>query len=102
MRGDWNEPIEVELGQIGYYRLIANTEQAAETLVHRWPVDRGRAYNKAVRVCLQVLDNNGDPSEAREAFLDAAKEAEVGTRRYIPYAVKRPGKEVLFGKWRSQ
>lgn len=35
MRGDWNEPIEVELGQIGYYRLIANTEQAAETLVHR-------------------------------------------------------------------
>ena len=58
--------------------------------MHRWPVDRGRAYNKALRVCLQVLDDNGDPSEAREAFLDAAKEADVSTRRSLRYSVKRP------------
>lgn len=101
MRGDWNEPVEIELGQIGFYRVIANTEQAAETLLNRWPVDKGRAYNRAKRICLDVLMDNEDPLEARKAFLAAADEIGLSTRKSQRYAVKGQGKHYSFGRRRA-
>ena len=80
MRGEWSKPVEVELGSIGAYRVIGDTAQAAEALLYRWPVHKGKAYSAAKRVCLTVLEGAGQPDEAREAFLNAAEEAAVSVR----------------------
>ncbi|KAB1087875.1 DUF982 domain-containing protein [Neorhizobium galegae] len=83
MRGVWSEPVEIELGSIGSYRVISDTEQAAEALLFRWPVDKGKAFTSAKRVCLAVLEGENETFEdARNAFLAAAEEADVSVRQW--------------------
>lgn len=82
MHGAWSEPIEVELGAIGSYKVISNTEQAARALLYEWPAGHGAAYSNAKRVCLAVLEGEQEPDQAREAFLAAAAEANVSTREW--------------------
>lgn len=82
MRGDWSQPVEAELGGIGSYRVISDTEQAAEALLYRWPIHKGKAYSAAKRVCLNVLEGEGEPHEARDAFLAAAAEADISVREW--------------------
>lgn len=82
MRGEWSQPVEVELGSIGAYRVVGDTAQAAEALLYRWPVHKGKAYTAAKRICLTVLEGEGAPDDAREAFLSAAKEAAVTVREW--------------------
>lgn len=83
----WNERLEVELGHTGSYRVVGDTAAAAEALLYWWPTDRGRAYSHAKRVCLSVLNDEMDSSEAKSAFIAAAQEADVSIRqwqRHIP------------------
>lgn len=102
MRGAWSEPIEVELGAIGSYKVISDVEQAAHALLYEWPVDQGAAYTQAKQACLAVLEGEQEPDMAKEAFLAAAVEADVSIRpwqRNIP-----EGKSVgaRFGKRRRK
>lgn len=76
----WSKPVTFEEDSRGGYRTIVTTKEAARVLLTNWPVDRGRRYRKARQICLDVLEGKTVPSEARKAFLEAAKEADVFIR----------------------
>lgn len=73
--------------QAGCLRIITDTIQAAEVLLRRWPVAerRDHAYLTAVQTCLDVMEGRKESRAAREAFVRAAKSADiffaVGPRR---------------------
>lgn len=101
MRGAWGEPVEVELGAIGSYRVISDTEQTAEALLFRWPADEGEAFDLAKRTCLAVLEGeNENPDAARNAFLAAAEEAEVSVREWQRSILQGKSVGSRFGKRR--
>lgn len=79
-RGHWSRPVTYEEDERGGYRTIASTEEAARALLLSWPVDEGKEYFEAQRICLAVLEGRQAPELAREAFLRAAAEAGVFVR----------------------
>ena len=78
--GEWEKPITFETNKLGKYWTVTNTAEAARALMERWPVDSGKALEYAQRTCLAVLEGKEDPAVAREAFIKAAKEADVFIR----------------------
>lgn len=76
----WSRPVTFEENVRGSYRTIISTKEASRILLTKWPTVSGREYRRAQQVCLDVLDGKKPPSEARKAFLDAAKEARVFIR----------------------
>lgn len=78
--GRWEEPITFETQQLGQFRTIASTTEAAHILMGQWPVETGKAMQKAQETFLAVLEGKKKPAAARKAFLKAAKEAGVFIR----------------------
>ena len=76
----FDAPVTVEVGQVGKYRLVSTTREAADCLLTVWPLNRGPRHRDAVDACLKVLDGHRSTSDARDAFIEAAKESEV----YVP------------------
>ena len=76
----FEEPVTVELGQVGRYRQIRTTREATDCLLTVWPLNRGPRHRDAVDACLKVLDGHRSTIDAREAFIEAAKESDV----YVP------------------
>ncbi|MCR6502616.1 DUF982 domain-containing protein [Shinella sp. CPCC 101442] len=74
--GGWERPTTFETTKLGKYWAVTSTAEAPRALMDRWPVDTGEALQKAQQTCLDVLEGKTEPSEARRAFLIAAKEAE--------------------------
>lgn len=78
--GVWEKPITFETMKLGQYRTITSAAEAAHVLLGQWPVETGRALEKAQQSCLDVLEGKADPAAARRAFVKAAKEAGVFIR----------------------
>lgn len=78
--GNWEAPITFETNKLGRYWTVTSTAEAARALMERWPVVAGAAYEAALRTCLAVMERKVRPAEARQAFLDAAAEADVFIR----------------------
>lgn len=78
--GAWEKPITFETNKLGQYWTVTSTAEAARALIDRWPVRTGKALEYAQRTCLAVLEGKEDPAVAREAFIKAAKEADVFIR----------------------
>ncbi|WP_424551026.1 DUF982 domain-containing protein [Shinella sp.] len=57
---------------------MTTTAEAAGIFVTQWPLRTGRPTGR--HACLSVLEGNGEPDTAREAFLKAAQEAGVFVR----------------------
>ncbi|WEZ85047.1 DUF982 domain-containing protein [Rhizobium sp. 32-5/1] len=76
----WQEPVVLELDEIGKYRFIHNTREAAECLLDRWPVHDGKAYKAAIRMCGYVLNGMQPADYARQDFIAAAVEALIHVR----------------------
>jgi len=75
--GWFDRPVPVSLGIIGDVYNISNARQAVDILEHRWP-DAGTAkYREARYACLQVLQGLKKPAAARQAFMEAAREAGI-------------------------
>ncbi|MBA8838362.1 DUF982 domain-containing protein [Ochrobactrum sp. RH2CCR150] len=75
----WGDPVDVELGEVGKYRIITSTAGAAECLIEEWPYEaRGKEYWRAVESCL--ADIEGKRSNARDRFIAAAKAADMTIR----------------------
>ena len=71
----WQQPVVLELGGIGDYRIIRNTREAAEVLLDKWPTHEGAAYGAALRMSRYVLNGEQPEDYAREDFIAAAVEA---------------------------
>lgn len=73
----WSRPISFQASRLDEVRTITNTSEAAAVLKTAWPIARGRSLRTAQRTCKQVLNGQRPPSEARNAFIAAAVEANV-------------------------
>ena len=78
--GAWKEPVTFETDVLGQYRTITSATEAAHALANHWPVEEGKALQKAKEVCVAVLEGKKKPEVARKAFLKAAEEADVFIR----------------------
>lgn len=78
MRGKkFNKPVVVVPGRIDRERIVGDVRHAAIVLLREWPVPSGRAKQKAMKACLDVLRGEKSPSIARSAFIEAAREAHI-------------------------
>lgn len=78
--GCWDIPVTFETRRLGQFRTVTSTSEAALALLEDWPTEQSKATTEAMEACLAVLEGNGDPAVAREAFLKAAEEAGVFIR----------------------
>lgn len=68
----------------GRYRNITSVEEAGEFMLYDWPRERGPLHLKARLACLDVMIKARDVKEARDAFIAAAKEADIYIRDGSP------------------
>lgn len=74
----WDEPVDVTLDGYRHRRTIVATHYACECLLTLWPERQGPAYTKALKTCGEaVREGKADHSQARAAFIEAAREANV-------------------------
>ena len=74
-------PVTVDSDRLGHARIVADTVQAAATLLEGWPEDRrGPKYRAALRACMDVLEQRKGVASARRAFIAAAREANFSVR----------------------
>ncbi|MCT7378333.1 DUF982 domain-containing protein [Chelativorans salis] len=73
--GPFEEPVHVvtEAGE----RNVCNAREAAEMLLYEWPTGETGIRIQARMTCMKVLAGNESPVSAREAFVQAAKEAKI-------------------------
>ncbi|CCM75120.1 conserved hypothetical protein [Rhizobium mesoamericanum STM3625] len=57
--------------------MINTTNEARDILLSAWPTTEGKAFMAALQICADVDAGIREPEEAREAFIMAAREAEV-------------------------
>lgn len=77
MSGLWSKGVELNIDRFNVCRTIYTTADAAYYLLHKWPAEEGAEYRRARQVCLAALDGRRPANDAREAFLAAAKEADL-------------------------
>lgn len=78
--GDWNNPVILELGGAGHFAIITNALDAANCMSEEWPLNSGPAVDEAVLVCLDAVLGKASAEEARDAFLEAVREAGLSVR----------------------
>lgn len=74
----WKRPVTVETKEVGQRMDIESTEAATDYLLSHWPRDPGgNAFDAAKAVLLDAFDGKRPPSEARQAFVAALREANI-------------------------
>jgi hypothetical protein len=63
--------------QIGKMHDVTSVEEAAENLAMNWPVKDGPMLSAAKQACLEALEGRITCTEARTAFIEAAREANI-------------------------
>lgn len=79
-RGWWEKPVRIERDRHGRWVNVSSSAQAERVLYEEWPVVPGPkhlAARKAVHAARQKALDATRQAKAREAFLDAAKEAGI-------------------------
>lgn len=76
----WQDGVDLEIHGIGGYRTVKSTEDAALCLLEKWPTGKGKAYMVAQRTCLDALEGRATAENARQAFIKAAREAQIHIR----------------------
>jgi hypothetical protein len=72
------KPVTVESASPGKLRTIRSLKEADAFLMAEWRVNQqGPAYVLARTVCADALDGNTTVQEARDAFIAAAKDADI-------------------------
>ena len=73
----FDTPVRVQFGP-GEARVVKTTAEAAELLASiEWPGDRGPRHRDAEDACLKVLDGHRSTADARNAFVEVAREAGI-------------------------
>lgn len=70
----WSDPVYIRIGY-GASELVQSPSVAMDYLQHRWPIERGEAYRKALQSCELATRDLLDIETARMDFIAAAKEA---------------------------
>ncbi|MRG54648.1 DUF982 domain-containing protein [Phyllobacterium sp. SYP-B3895] len=70
-------PVTIEAARLGKPTNICSVTQAAEFLFMKWPIYDGPRLKIARQLCFDALEGEAGTAEARAAFIDAAKEANI-------------------------
>ncbi|MGB3899450.1 MAG: DUF982 domain-containing protein [Mesorhizobium sp.] len=74
-------PVTVETAQTGRFLTVTRVGQAADLLLYKWPEDKkGPRHRAALRSLMDAMRDRHAASVAREAFVEAAKEADIFIR----------------------
>lgn len=75
----FDRPVSVMLG-ISMMFTVDRPAKAADILLRQWPTEGGEKHHAARTAVLKAMENPSDPNRAalaREAFEDAAREADI-------------------------
>jgi hypothetical protein len=78
-------PVTVKYSWLGSPTNITSIHGAYDCLVQSWKKQETTAYLNARNACLYAMLNRGSVETARNAFIDAVKEAEI----FVPNAAGR-------------
>ncbi|MBB6469060.1 ribosomal 50S subunit-associated protein YjgA (DUF615 family) [Aminobacter lissarensis] len=76
-KGQFKQPVLIQLGRIDRDRVVLGVKDAAEILLREWPAADTAHRTKAMAACLEVIQGTKPPSHARRHFVAACKEAKV-------------------------
>jgi Protein of unknown function (DUF982) len=74
----------VMTAHVGKMRNISSVDEAAKSLLNDWPIKRSRKFTAARQACLDALENKATATEARDAFIEAAREADIYIGQHNP------------------
>ncbi|WJH40355.1 DUF982 domain-containing protein [Aliirhizobium terrae] len=77
MNTPWKKPVVVLIGEPPEEAVIETTQGAAWAMIEDWPVEDGTLLDRALAICAAVDAGKRKPEDARQAFVEAAKEAGV-------------------------
>lgn len=77
--------VTIQSDHAGRGRNIASVPEAAEVLLMGWPIHDGAKLTIARQKCLEALDGRVAITDARAAFIEAAKEADI----FVDYPLLR-------------
>jgi len=63
--------------QVGRTHNVSSVEEAAESLAMNWPIKSSDQLSTAKQACLDALEGRIMCTAARDAFIEAAKEAGI-------------------------
>lgn len=70
----WMTPVTVRMKD-GTRQVFASVNDVLDFLEGDWTIYRGRKYNRAVQTCRRALNRMTPVAIAREAFVDACRDA---------------------------
>ncbi|MGX5827754.1 DUF982 domain-containing protein [Mesorhizobium sp. 43Arga] len=78
MQTAWfSRPVVVSVGVAGATRHLSNTQQAIELLTTHWRDAGSPKHQSALRACRRATSGDVSPDIAREALIEAAREAHI-------------------------
>ncbi|MBZ9756186.1 DUF982 domain-containing protein [Mesorhizobium sp. ESP6-5] len=85
MQTAWfSKPVVVSVGVAGAIRNLSNTQQAIELLTTHWRDAGSLKHQSALRACRRTMSGDLPPEIAREAFVEAAREAHILVEQVQP------------------
>lgn len=73
----FNRPVVVQPGRIDRDRVVTTVREAAQVLLRDWPQPESKKRFAAMEACLAVIKGEQPPRVARQAFIEAAKDARI-------------------------
>ncbi|MBZ9708574.1 DUF982 domain-containing protein [Mesorhizobium sp. ESP7-2] len=73
----FSKPVSVSTGISGDIRNLSNAQEAIELLVNHWRNEGSQKHRTALRACRQAVMGGIPADLARNAFVEAAREAHV-------------------------
>ncbi|WP_331375079.1 DUF982 domain-containing protein [Sinorhizobium chiapasense] len=83
----WMTPVAVRMKD-GTPQVFASVNDALDFLEEDWPINRGKKYNRAVQTCRRALNRMTPVAIAREAFIDACRDAGMSAGADAPLGTK--------------
>ncbi|MCA1441714.1 DUF982 domain-containing protein [Ensifer sp. IC4062] len=84
----WMTPVTVHMKD-GAPQVFASVNDVLDFLEEDWANDRGGKYNRAVQTCRRALNRMTPVAIAREAFIDACRDAGMSTLADGPLGTKK-------------
>jgi len=73
----FSRPVVIQPGRIDRDRVVTNVRDAAHLLLREWPDQTSEKRKAAMEACLKVFRGEGSARSARQAFIEAAKDARI-------------------------
>jgi hypothetical protein len=76
----WSKAVTIALGDPVEWVVIDTTQAASWAMIEDWPLEEATALDRALTVCADVTSGKRTAEDARRAFIEAVKEAEIAMK----------------------